>query len=173
VRHPAERIVSCYIDKFVNPVLKGHDFESFVIPHIIAAQRQSGVEPNRDRSIRFSEFMNYIISSPPWKLDAHWRPQAHFVGKLDVKRKTTFIRSDNLDYFASAFKLSFDSRRHNSSVGKKFYAKEGGSGKFENTLPADMDLSRLESYNEFFGSDMLEKVSEYFGADIRLFERAN
>lgn len=173
VRHPAERLVSCYIDKFVNPLLKDRNFEPFVIPHIIAAQILCGVKPDTDRSISFSEFVDYIIATPPWRLDAHWRPQADFLGNLERERTTNFVRSDNLDYLASTYGLDFEAKRHNSSGGKAFYPGEGGTGEFTDALPAEMELSRLEAYNQFFSAGLLEKLFTYFEEDTRLFEHAN
>ncbi len=172
MRHPAERIVSCYIDKFVVPVLRGREFEPFVIPHIHDAQALCGVEEDIGRSIRFSEFVDYIAASPPWLLDAHWRPQVDFLGNLDHKRKTAFVRSDNLDYFAATFGLDFEAKRHNTSGGKRFFPGEGFSGEFAEVLPAEMDLGRIEAYNQFFSTGLLEKFGPYFEADTRLFDRA-
>lgn len=172
IRHPAERLVSCYIDKFVNPVLSGRSFEPFVMPHIIGAQMHCGVELDVDRSVRFSEFIDYVIASPPWRLDAHWRPQTDFVGDLDQKRATTFIRSDNLDYFATRFGLNFEAKRHNRSGGKRFFPDVEVSGEFADVLPADMNLDIIDAYNQFFSAEIFEKLNAFFEEDIRLFERA-
>lgn len=171
IRHPAERLVSCYIDKFVNPVAKGRNFEPFVKPHIKRAQHVLGIEAAPQRSLRFSEFVDYIVGCPAWQLDAHWRPQADFLGDR-LRPETTLVRSDNFGYFADRFGLEFSANRHNASSGKRFAPSQSVSGEFAEKLPADIDLDAIESYNQFLDAHLMNIVSTYYRKDDDLFQKA-
>jgi len=171
IRHPAERLVSCYIDKFVNPVAKQRNFEPFVRPHIQRAQQALGIAPDLQRSLRFSEFVSYVASSPAWRLDAHWRPQADFLGGR-MRDGTTLVRSDNFGYFAEVFGFETANSRHNASSGKRFKPGEPVTGEFADMHPSEMDLDAIASYNQFFDADLMDTVNALYLEDKMLFDKA-
>ena len=65
VRHPFERLVSCYRDKFENGLKTDYIFKTFN-PTIIKSKH-----PNRPT---FVEFVEYLIRTPIEQYNDHWLP---------------------------------------------------------------------------------------------------
>ena len=76
LRHPFDRLVSCYKDKF------GRDNKLYSV-------RMTG---NRDTHIlTFEEFLRMIAAPGSEHQNAHWRPQSRFCGLKKYISKFTFI----------------------------------------------------------------------------------
>lgn len=67
VRHPFERLVSCYRDKFEMGRKTDYIFRTFN-PSIIDSQNKGGERPS------FQEFVHYLINTPVEEYNDHWLP---------------------------------------------------------------------------------------------------
>lgn len=173
LRHPMERAVSCYIDKFAKPVAEGRPFEPFVVPHIDAAQRTAGHDRiDAARSVSFAEFVTYILTCPAWRLDAHWRPQADFLGGLTDRPGTRLIRTVNVAALSEQVGETIGSDRRNTSSGKRFDPGAALTGELAHHLPADLPLDQIASYNQFFTPALGAPFAEVYQRDITLYEQA-
>ncbi|MEM1388979.1 MAG: sulfotransferase family 2 domain-containing protein, partial [Pseudomonadota bacterium] len=173
IRHPFERLVSCYIDKFVKPVKSGEPFEEFVYGHIKAAQRHLWLfGRNLELSLSFAEFVDYTLVSPPWTLDAHWRPQADFLCGLADRPGTRLVRSNNFVRLAEMMGVASLGERRNATSGGRFLDGERVSGWASSILPNDLALEEIETYNAFFSETLLARTKAAYAEDLKLFERA-
>ncbi|XP_064091082.1 carbohydrate sulfotransferase 10-like isoform X2 [Macrobrachium nipponense] len=79
VRHPFQRVLSAYRDKFLDRS-EGKKFRKFKELYglsIIAKHRKSEPPPEEEyyRDVpTFWEFVQYLISTPVWEYNEHWRP---------------------------------------------------------------------------------------------------
>ncbi|XP_066971402.1 carbohydrate sulfotransferase 10-like isoform X2 [Macrobrachium rosenbergii] len=76
VRHPFQRILSAYRDKFLDRSEreKFRKFKELYGLSIIAKHRNSK-QPTEYRDVpTFWEFVQYLISTPVWEYNEHWRP---------------------------------------------------------------------------------------------------
>lgn len=172
LREPHERLVSCYLDKFLKPAQKGGDFEDSMIEHIQRAHAFLGI-PQGDiaRSLSFSEFVAYITACYAWRLNSHWRPQADFIHGLGARGLRVF-RLDRLADATAALGVDVGENRDNRSLGRTFLPQAAMTGEFADLLPVDVPLAEITSYNQFFTQPLLERLAPYLEADLRLFAAA-
>lgn len=165
LRDPVARIVSCYLDKFAKPVLREKPFERFVIGHIEAAQIQLGITPELERSISFSEFIDYIFSRPRWASNSHWRPQSDFIptDHTDIHFGTV----ENLPEFFDSLGLSYSSKNYNKSFGGK--VTTGNTGDLANHLPKEIGNEDITDYGRFLTDAGRDRVQRVLAEDIKLY----
>lgn len=171
IRHPFERVVSCYLDKIANPIIRNGPFEPFIKGHIFKAQAMLGlVSGDLDRSISFAEFLYYIDSAPAWLYDAHWRPQTCFVHGL--QEVTRFIMTDNLDAIWQMLGLEPVNLEFNKSFGRRFDESEPCTGEYAELLPSQLAGKSIGSYNQFINGAALRILNGFYEDDLALVERA-
>jgi hypothetical protein len=167
IRHPVERFVSCYLDKFVKPVLTNKPFEDFVRNHIKLAQNLIRL-PNIDirRSLTFSEFLYYVSKQPQWSYDAHWRPQVQFLRHIPKLKIMT------IDRFNSLYMNTNESNNigANISFGKRFSLGDDLSGEYSDLLPSEIGMIRVDLYNQFVSKSHYLMLSDIYLEDIDLYE---
>jgi hypothetical protein len=79
IRDPFGRLVSAYLDKFVlNRMDVGNRFHTTAVIAEIRGRAQP-TEADFHRSISFAEFVEYLVTQPPEKLDPHWCPQVLYL----------------------------------------------------------------------------------------------
>lgn len=171
VRNPVERIVSCYLDKFAKPVVRGEPFEKFVYGHIRAAYSLCGVRGRKlDDSISFSEFIWYILNSPSWTLNVHWRPQSDFLGTLGDH--TDLFAIEDIDRVWERLGLGNRQKAFNRSFGGRYRPTGDGNGKDANTSPAELDETSLSSYARFINPMLARMIERMYEKDFELYDRA-
>ncbi len=163
IRHPVERFVSCYLDKFVKPVLANKPFEDFIRGHIKLAQKVINL-PNADmrRSLTFSEFLYYVSKQPMWSYDAHWRPQNQFLRNIPKLNMLT-INQFNKYYI---YQDEYNKNKANVTFGKKFSLAEELSGEYADLLPSDIGKNHINSYNQFVSKIHYLMLSDIYVEDM-------
>jgi len=166
LREPITRIISCYLDKFAKPILDNKPFERFSIDHVVAAQRILGIDPDLQRSITFSEFIDYILSSPRWAFNSHWRPQRDFI-PMD-RDNIHFGQVENLNKFFESLHISYSSKNYNKSFG-------GGlnyctTGDLANRLPSELTNETITDYGRFLTDQNQGRLQRILGEDFSLYQ---
>ena len=107
VRNPWSRLVSAYLNKFVNRLnLKDEFFVKRVIEEVY---RQRGLDPNYERGITFRQFLKYIYITNDEDLNAHWKPQYLFLGDTNFDFIGRFETLDkDFKHLSSRLNVSFD-----------------------------------------------------------------
>ncbi|WP_167591697.1 sulfotransferase family 2 domain-containing protein [Jiella endophytica] len=165
VRNPYERIVSCYLDKFAGPVMRGGEFEGFVKTHIGAALALLDIDAPPERSLSFAEFISYVEHTPAYAWDDHWRPQFPFTFAYPDAR---LIPTSRLDLLTPRRPV----KRANASVGAEFRPAEKLTGEFAETLPEKLTSSSITSYNQLVTPSLMARLRMLYGADEPLWEKA-
>jgi len=173
-REPIERLVSCYTDKFMLPVVSNKPFENFIRSTISRIHEHHGVKGNNlRRSVTFLEFVIFVLQQPAHSLDSHWRPQNDFVSK---NLHYDFMTTENLG--SNLYKLinigSSDTvflERSNKSVGLAFDSSKRLSGHLADTLPSDIQLDKITSYNDFLSPSLFHLLTKFYKEDYEIFSK--
>lgn len=78
LRNPFDRAVSGYLDKFAKHVVP----EAFVQDIILNVQTSLGLAKDIEKSITFSQFVDYLARTPDQDLNDHWRSQHSFISTV-------------------------------------------------------------------------------------------
>jgi len=122
-----------------------------------------------ERSVSFSEFLRYIQSQPNYLHDAHWRPQADFLGTTSGK---TLYRIDGIGRMLRDVGLSNESpieRKNKSSVNSVNESALLSGRLFEKT-PNKIAPSDVTSYNDFLSKSTYQQLSLWLKEDFDIFE---
>ena len=168
IRHPIERVVSCYLDKFVKPLLNNNVFEDFIRGHIVSAQKLIGLPlPDLQRSITFSEFVFYISKQPQWSYDAHWRPQAHFL------RSFPRVKVLTIGQFYDEYGIVENPHKFNTNVsyGGRFNPDNELTGDLADLLPRQIGQTEVGLYNNFIAKHHFMILSDIYSEDLALYSK--
>ena len=80
LRDPARRVLSAYLDKFLN-VLARPIMNQDRAHAVRRAQALAGIAYDPERSISFAEFCNYLAQANDLEMNTHWMPQSRIVGR--------------------------------------------------------------------------------------------
>ncbi|KAB7497840.1 Carbohydrate sulfotransferase 11, partial [Armadillidium nasatum] len=95
VRHPTERLLSAYKDKFLSNSPDAKVFKRvYAVPMMRYSRNTSKNIPLTGNGMKFTEFLTYILSQNPQTLQEHWKSYFHlchpcamdydFVGKYET-----------------------------------------------------------------------------------------
>jgi len=172
IRHPYERIISCYLDKFANPVIKRKNFEPFILPHIKNAFQLLGIEDRKiTDSITFYEFIWYVFNTPAWSWDSHWRPQYCFLGGLS--KDIRLIPMDRLDKLSSIIGVNNNITNLNESYGGFYEEGVEASEKYQHLLPSELENLSLDNYNSFLSLEIINMINILYEKDEALYKIAS
>lgn len=172
VRHPIERLVSCYIDKFVNPIFQRRDFEEFASRHISRIYELFKITADpMVRSASFSEFLSYILNQPAWAYDAHWRPQAEFLGSYSGRK---LYRTESVERMLRDLRLGINDPppQLNSSSELKWNETAPLTGRLFDKNPGELQKADITSYNDFVPGSVYRALEAWLERDFELFENA-
>lgn len=162
VRNPWDRLVSCFLDKFVKPA---NDTGHWRQCRLDIARANGKDHCN----ITFRQFARYLAARPQHLCrDEHWRPQSDFLGGV------TFDFVGRFETFAD------DARRLQQTLGVDLPVPVTGvnprraiEGEFAD-IPRD-DLAAMDAwpdYTRFYTPDLIDAVGELYRRDIERFDFA-
>ncbi|XP_075049069.1 carbohydrate sulfotransferase 9-like [Mixophyes fleayi] len=148
-RHPLERVVSAYRDKFSH-ANKG--YYGATIANII--KRRVRKNKNFTENITFQEFARYIVLENPQSADTHWKPmnllcnpcKIHYdiIGKLEtIKQDADFV----LKSIGAPKNLSYPSIKHYSNEAR---TNDQISRHYLETLPPSLFRQLVKVYSVDF-----------------------
>ena len=167
VRNPWSRLVSAYLDKFVI-----HKKTAISSTKLIedAVYEKAGIPVDRQKSVNFRQFVEYIMAKDENKLNAHWKPQNlffegvnfDFIGKLESLREDFAIVKDklNLDIelpYSSARKANYSQTEIDRTCYAEYYPQEL------------QQLAKLPKYKQFYNPELIALTSEKYRQDIEQF----
>lgn len=171
IREPLERIVSCYIDKFAAPVMKGSSLENFAAGHLARAQRMLGVAHDEERSISFAEFVWYMSQTPVVSWDGHWKPQRAFFGNQDDVESYELFAIEDTAQIWTYLGLGHDNKRYNATTSGTLDLS-ARSEDYSELLPKELKSVDVKKYQNFLSDGMLRMLMPYFNGDYALYEHA-
>lgn len=169
IRNPFKRLVSTYVDKFVN---RRNNKDPHALPVIKNVYKYFGLEPNYARSITFSQFIDYLLRTDDRHLDGHWRPQSVYFTSDLVKFDFIgqFEKLDTvINHLEKQLNIKIDANisKHRLDY-KDFASKE----KFYNIYPEQLSkLPATPRSQQFYIPQLEEKVKIRYAEDIAIYEQ--
>jgi hypothetical protein len=167
LRDPLERLVSAYVEKFV--VNRLNPGVTITCDPVLMRRKKVGWlrADDYERGISFAEFVEDILSQPPYLLDPHWRPQSEYLRNFP---HTHIYNLKNLGV------LLHDLSRHIGQEIKlpRLNASRGGNWETihvngaAHMLPGDLPNPNHISVDSFLDGKLRDRVVSYFEKDIEL-----
>ena len=165
VRNPFERLVSAYFNKFVRPK-KASNIVKNVITDIYCFKK---LKPDYQRSITFSDFINYLARTEDYFLNEHWRSQYFFLG----------MGLFEFDLFHSLEKIDDVIQQLESRIGVKIgHKKTNNKTNYSESLsqkdwhlmypPQLRKLKQLPTASSLYTSELTDMVKSRFACDIKI-----
>lgn len=169
LRHPLDRLVSVYVEKFV----KNRHAPGMRItcdPVLLRSLNKWHLtEADYDRGITFRSFAQDLLSEPPQRLDPHWRPQSLFLNHIPHTHLYTVdmlgvLKSDLEGHIGAPVDLPHKNRVRMDKTG-------GLPGIcVADALPGDLDAPEKIDMDRFMDAPLRAQLSEYFAQDLTLFD---
>jgi hypothetical protein len=162
VRDPFDRLLSAFREKFVVNRLQppNHWHTCEVLTNV-----QGQDQPDYDEGISFAEFIDFITTQPPEKLDTHWRPQSHYLRTMRYDRLYAFedfgtLESDLELRIGQSLKI----QHRNRSIGVEQREVLGITRQRAGTIEAIAEVSKRSFMED---PELLDKVEAYYAEDRR------
>ncbi|WP_293089411.1 sulfotransferase family 2 domain-containing protein [Okeania sp. SIO3B5] len=173
VRNPWKRLVSAYVEKFVNNRIRSFT-QMKKIKHkdtITAIYKHKGLQVDYEKSISFREFLDYLKFTPDEELNVHWKPQYLFLGnnRFDYILKLENIAND-FEYLQKKLKISLSlPQRNKTNYVQTSQEKQEKDLDYSVLYPSEFKGIKIPSYQEFYTSELVELVKERYREDISRF----
>ncbi|NXM63122.1 CHST8 sulfotransferase, partial [Illadopsis cleaveri] len=150
-RHPLERLVSAYRDKLLH---SEQYYSTTVADEIRAMFRKNKNSPEK---VSFQEFVNFIMTRPPQKLDIHWKPMFLLCDPCNV----------HYDILGKYETLGLDSEHVLKAIGapESMQYPSGKTHSSEKRTDSDITLEYLRQLT----SQQIEKIKNLYEMDFFLF----
>jgi tetratricopeptide (TPR) repeat protein len=170
LRNPFKRVISTYADKFVNRLQKN---DPHAIPVIEEIYQDLGLPPDFNKSITFTQFVDYLLKKEDCQLDSHWRPQSvYFAAEL--------VKFDYIGQFENLAKVIEELEtklnvKMDAGVSKHrtTYSKIVAVEEFHNLYP--QELKTLETFpqsSQFYTEELEDKIRARYSQDINIYEES-
>ena len=165
LRNPFKRILSAYLDKFA----KWKNPEYFAKQVIQKVQNKLGFQENIEKSITFSQFVDYLLEEDNSRLDPHWRPQVTFLGNLNYDYYIQFEDlNSSISYLEARFKLQINKK---ISPHRTKYLVKASDGNFSDSYPEFLrSLDYLPSPQNMYNPELENKIKHRYSDDIKIYE---
>ncbi len=172
LRNPADRLVSCYCDKFGR-----HRFEPLNLQHTarVYAWFNDGAEPDRavlQKGISFRQFCHYINATPREEHDPHWLAQWEYLKNRKWDRLFALERIGEFEAFVRA-RLPEELRHIRLGLSNSNTRDDSGQERDVSDLLPDQWLRAANPpYRAFLAEDIMGFVRDYYSLDYHLYENA-
>ena len=167
LRDPLNRIVSGYLDKFAKHPLP----EPFVQDIILEIRSALGQDADVEKSVTFSEFVDYLVRTPDEQLNDHWRPQHNFTAAVPFNFIGQFESIDSVVHTLED-KLSINIRTEVSNHRTQYRAFDADSS-FHTMYPDQLRaIGKMPAAQNFLVPSIREKLRSRYRRDIELYTQA-
>jgi tetratricopeptide (TPR) repeat protein len=164
VRNPWNRLVSAYLNKFMQTSPK-----PFTLEVIQSVYERQNLTPDYERSITFKQFINYLVVTEDELLNGHWKPQYLFLGnnKFDFIGKFETLTQD-FQYIKQKLNLELDLEWANKTEKtENINVLENYADYYPDSL---RQLKQMPNYKSFYTPDLVELVRERYRNDVEMFD---
>ena len=152
VRHPMERLVSAFRDKFKSNTTDADNFRYYHAKRMMSYfRKQKDVDPF-GKGIKFWEFLGYLTKIDPSKLQEHWKPYYHLCHPCAV----------DYDFIGNFSNLKSDADHILEDIN---FPKNISFPKFKLSKTSQY----VEKYLESVPIDILQLIASIFEPDFKLF----
>lgn len=168
LRNPFKRVVSTYGDKFVKRI---RDRDPHAVPVIRAVYQHLGKEVDFEKSITFSQFVDYLIRTEDCNLDSHWRPQSIYFapGLVKFDYVGQFERLDTvIKHIEQKLDIKIDAGVSKHRIN---YGNVKGDRQYHNWYPNQLNqLDHFPTSSEFYTPELEAKIANKYAQDIAIYE---
>lgn len=167
-RDPLDRLVSAYVEKFVQnrSCPSQREVNTGVIQAIF--QKEEPTEEDFEHGVTFREFAEYILAENPNHLNSHWQPQTFYLGNIPFTHMYEIKALDRLEAdLQEHVGKKVEIPRQNLSRGKQSEAEYLSIA--PDLLPKDLGNAKNLSLDSFLAPDLLMRLTEYYAADISIY----
>lgn len=165
LRNPFDRLVSGYLDKLAKHIVP----EAFAQDVILSVQRQLDKPIDIERSITFSQFVDYLVRTPDIQLNDHWRPQFSFIGSVGFDFIGQFEAMDDvISVLENKFPISIQQQvsKHLTS-----YGTFDDSLELHNLYPSDLRaLGKMPYSSQLFTRELRSTIQSRYRQDIEVYK---
>lgn len=171
VRDPAQRIVSCFLDKCAK--VKGSLGEKILINFCLDATKvlRHTVTP---QSLTFSQFMNFVKIVPDWRRNHHYRTQAALLKNINIDVFFDVAEMEKILLFLENAGMRTELPQAAVTGIQKKTLYETNScipGMSEQPVKDLNRLAAFPSFQTFFGDKELSLLNSIYKDDIDLYCR--
>ena len=168
LRNPFKRIVSTYGDKFVKRL---DHRDPHAVPVIREVYQHLGKEVDFEKSITFSQFVDYLMRTEDCNLDSHWRPQSIYFapGLVKFDYVGQFERLDTvIKHIEQKLDIKIDAAVSTHRIN---YANVQGDRKYHDWYPHQLNqLDHFPTSSEFYTPELEAKIAHKYAQDIAIYE---
>lgn len=169
-RDPMDRLVSAYVEKFVN---NRKNPEQWATCREVIKTVFGTADPTPEdfaHGITFREFSEFILSRNPKDLNSHWQPQTFYMGHVPLTHMYDVKALDQLsvdlkDHVGTDIDLPHINMSR-STDRKLTYLKTA-----VDLLPEDLPNAHSLSIESFLDESLHARLSEYYAADLSIYRQ--
>ena len=171
LRHPIERLVSVYVEKFVLHRLVPAAGIT-IDPVILRSTGKWGLgQADYERGISFRQFAEDVLREDPKRLDPHWRHQSLVLDHIPFTHVYTtdhmgVLKADLEAHTGGAIDLPHKNRARDGSE----VAATGPC--LADALPGDLDTPQKVPPAQFLDADLKTRLEAHYAQDILLYQMA-
>lgn len=167
LRNPFERLVSAYLNKFVR-INKKTPIVQKVIDDVY---NNFDLKREKDSSITFSQFIDYLSRTEDYDLNEHWRPQHTFLGTNLVEFDLVF-QLENLDSALEKLETQLGIKIDNKKTKNRTkYVLINSDDHFYDKYPQELQAySGLPKAAKFYTPELENLVRVRYARDIEIYE---
>ncbi len=166
VRDPFDRLVSAYLEKFV---IRRENKGVTTAPVVAAIQGVAPEEADLARGVRFAEFLEFVLSEPPDRLDPHWCPQILSFAHIDV---TDLYAIEHLPRLAADLSAHTGQPVAIGAENRKRVAPSRVVAGAAGLWPEEIDDPSSLRPESFFDAESRARVADAYAADLTLHRAA-
>ena len=167
VRNPLDRLVSGYLNKFVRP----KKITTIVRNIIKDVYRLDKLKPDYQKSITFSDFINYLVRTEDHFLNEHWRSQYSFLGK-DLVEFDLYNSLENVSNIIQKLELKIGVEiSHKKTKNKTNYSENLDRENWHTIYPAELrKLKQLPTADSWYTAKLITLVKDRYALDFEIYE---
>ena len=169
-RAPMDRLVSAYVEKFVNNREHPGQWETCGDVIRTVFHVDTATPEHFSHGITFREFAEYILARDPQQLDSHWQPQVFYMGHeplthmYDVKA-LDLLEDDLQAHIGSEISIPHMNRSRDQGPAKQHVPEA------VDLLPKDLRDAKNLSLTSFLPQDLHGRLLEFYAADLSVYQQ--
>ncbi|WP_218588594.1 sulfotransferase family 2 domain-containing protein [Marivita hallyeonensis] len=169
-RDPMDRLVSAYVEKFVNN--RTYPDQWATCRHVIETvfEKRDPTPEDYAHGVTFREFAEYILAHDPQQLDSHWQPQTFYMGHVPL---THMYDVKALDQFEQDLRdhIGADITLPRMNVSRETETDLTDLPTAVDLLPADLPDAKSLSLHSFLPEDLRARLMEFYAADVSIYRQ--
>ncbi|WP_159098533.1 sulfotransferase family 2 domain-containing protein [Thiorhodospira sibirica] len=169
IRNPLDRAVSAYVQKFVTSRIY-NALPSIIVKDVVDwVYKNKGQIVDYEKSINFSQFVDYLTNTSDCDLESHWAPQYLYLEKVNFDKIFTLERmTDVYDFLGNRTGCSTPGVAINVTDIFETSCLSDISELYPSEL---LNYPSIPSYNNFLPTHIRDSLENKYGRDFCLYNK--